>query len=213
MQIPSGRPQLCPTPAWRQRDSKEPPHLPGSAASSHPQGCSDTPWRWGPEPRGGPSRFGTLLREAAAKNPLAGGWPVRVAHLNGEELGEVRRALLAAGPALGTRRGQEGRGGCPRWAQGPTLWAAAPLTFRASWKMGTPGWYRQESEEGKAFGAFQEGRSCPCLPAAPPSCLLAGAGPARCGSRGPRPGEHRRAGARLPSALCSGSNLCPQPLL
>lgn len=68
------------------------------------------------------------------------GW--QVAHLYGEELREIRCAFLATRPALDSRTRQAGE----VWAillgtrsQGAAAPAPAPLTFRASWKMGTPG--------------------------------------------------------------------------
>lgn len=78
--------------------------------------------------------------------------------------------------------------------------AAAPLTFRASWKMGTPGWYRQASEEGKAFGAFWEGRSCLCTP----SC-------SRAACWQPRPQTRRASGDRNPLTLGIVLGIKPLP--
>lgn len=65
------------------------------------------------------------------------GW--QVTHLYGEELGEVRCAFLATRPALDTRIRQAGQVWAILLGTRSLPAAAAPLTFSASWKMGTPG--------------------------------------------------------------------------
>lgn len=69
------------------------------------------------------------------------GW--QVAHLYGEELREVRCAFLATRPALDSRTWKAGQVRAvllgTRSLPAAAAPAPAPLTFRASWKMGTPG--------------------------------------------------------------------------
>lgn len=101
---------------------------------------------------------------------MAGG--LQVPHLNGEELGEVRRALLAAGPALGTGRGRDGRGGCPHRAHGPTprLRPLLPSGHRGRW--GRPGGTGRNLKREKHSEPF--GKDDPAhAPQLLPSCLLA----------------------------------------
>lgn len=200
------------------RDSHVQPHrgrVGKASALSHPSLAAEGQQRASPPPRAAQTPHGAGGMSCMGSQPLwhpplrgsrqgTRGWG---ASGSSPEWRGTRRSPSCAScsrtsPGHRERTRRSGWMSPPGTRYHPT--AAAPLTFRASWKMGTPGWYRQESEEGKAFGAFREGRSCPCPPAAPEL-------PA--GSRGRRPGEHQGAGTRLPSALCSGSNLCPQPLL